>query len=80
MLLRVSFLEPCNDRAEFLAAHPPRLFVLPRISFTGDGKTDNVTCAWYVWDKEAFGGHVKVYTKSMMAELAKADRDGINVL
>lgn len=50
MLLRISYLEPCEGRAGWLAANPPdRLIVLPRISFTGDGKTDNVTCAWFVW-------------------------------
>lgn len=54
MLLRLSFLEPCEDRVVFLANHPPtRQLVLPRISFTGDGKTDNVTCAWFIWEPNA---------------------------
>jgi hypothetical protein len=55
-LLRLSFLEPTKGttrhagRRDWLAAHPPdRLLVLPRISFTGDGNTDSVTCAWMVW-------------------------------
>lgn len=52
MLLRFSYLEPCFDRAEWLAAHPPtRLIAVPRISFTGDGKTDNVATAWFIWQK-----------------------------
>lgn len=52
MLLRLSWLEPCLNRLPFLEVHPPTdLIVLPRISFTGDGKTDSVTCAWMVWDK-----------------------------
>lgn len=52
MLLRLSFLEPVEVRGAWLNEHPPtRLIVLPRISFTGDGKTDSVTCAWMVWDK-----------------------------
>jgi hypothetical protein len=52
MLLRLSFLEPTEDRGSFLNSNPPdQLIVLPRISFTGDGKTDSVTCAWMVWDK-----------------------------
>lgn len=52
MLLRLSFLEPVEDRGAWLNANPPtKLVVLPRISFTGDGKTDSVTCAWMVWDK-----------------------------
>lgn len=52
MLLRLSYLEPCENRANFLSCSPPtHCIVLPRISFTGDGKTDNVTCAWFVWEK-----------------------------
>lgn len=52
MLLRLSWLEPCADRVEFLSQYPPTtLIVLPRISFTGNGKTDSVTCAWMVWSK-----------------------------
>lgn len=51
-LLRISFLEPTEQRAHMLARRPPtRMIVLPRISFTGDGKTDNVTCVWLVWSK-----------------------------
>lgn len=52
MLLRLSYLEPVEDRGSWLNEHPPtELIVLPRISFTGDGKTDSVTCAWMVWQK-----------------------------
>jgi hypothetical protein len=51
-LLRLSFLEPTKERERFLVSHPPnKLIVLPRYSFTGDGKTDSVTCAWMIWDK-----------------------------
>lgn len=65
MLLRLSYLEPCKNRAEWLSAHKPtHLIVLPRISFTGDGKTDNVTCAWFVWQKFAVVQNVIVVTKS----------------
>ena len=54
MLLRLSYLEPCQNRAEWLAAHPlTKLIVLPRISFTGNGKSDSCTTAWMVWDKRA---------------------------
>lgn len=52
MLLRLSYLEPCLDRDQWLRSHPlTKLIVLPRISFTGNGRTDNVTCAWMIWDK-----------------------------
>ena len=55
MLLRLSWLEPCEDRVEWLAENPPRaLIVLPRISFSGDGKTDSVTCAWMIWSEWRF--------------------------
>ncbi|OUL23825.1 hypothetical protein BV378_20645 [Nostoc sp. RF31YmG] len=50
-LLRLSYLEPCKDRGQWLAEHPPKLIVLPRISFTGDGKVDSCTCAWMIWKK-----------------------------
>lgn len=64
MLLRLSYLEPCNNRANWLSEHPPtHLIVLPRISFTGDGKTDNVTCAWFVWQKFTVVQKIIVVTK-----------------
>lgn len=51
LLLRLTFLEPTKDRGPWLAKYPPnKLIVLPRHSFTGDGKTDSVTCAWMIWD------------------------------
>lgn len=56
MLLRLSFLEPVEDRGAWLNANPPTgMIVLPRISFTGNGKTDSVTFAWMVWDKRECG-------------------------
>src|SRR6266545_2965238 len=52
VLLRLSFLEPTRERERFLNRQPPnKLIVLPRYSFTEDGKTDSVTCAWMIWDK-----------------------------
>lgn len=58
MLLRLSFLEPTKNREAFLVCYPPqKQIVLPRISFTGDGKTDTVTCAWLVWLKIPAIGH-----------------------
>jgi hypothetical protein len=69
MLLRLSFLEPCKERADLLSIRPPSLIVLPRISFTGDGKTDNVTCAWMIWDFWAKSTYVKVLSKAQIAEL-----------
>lgn len=64
MLLRLSFLEPCSDRIGFLEECPPtQLIVLPRISFTGDGKTDSVTCAWMVWDHQETRQRITIVPK-----------------
>lgn len=53
LLLRLSFLEPTQRRKNLLSTNPPqKLIVLPRISFTGDGKRDSVTCAWMIWTKQ----------------------------
>lgn len=54
MLLRLSFLEPTMEKGKteesWLIRNPPDLqIVTPRWSFTGNGKTDSVTTAWYVW-------------------------------
>jgi hypothetical protein len=70
MLLRLSFLEPCDNRGKWLSLNPPSdVIVLPRISFTGDGRTDNVTCAWLVW-RQKRGQSVGVVTKGEMARRA----------
>jgi len=52
MLLRLSFLEPTQARSYWLSQTPPQAqFILPRCSYTEDGKTDSVTTAWFVWAK-----------------------------
>lgn len=56
VILRLTFLEPTTEgpdaRADWLAAHPlTKQIVLPRYSFTGDGKVDSVTCAWMIWER-----------------------------
>ncbi len=64
MLLRLSFLEPAKKRADFLSELPPNhLLVMPRVSFTEDGKTDTMTCAWMVWDLETNDHSINVYTR-----------------
>lgn len=51
MLLRLDFLES-DERADFLRAWMPSVYVLPdRPSFTGEG-TDSTAYAWFVWDRE----------------------------
>ena len=54
-LLRLSYLEPCANRGHWLEQHQDRLsllFLPKRVSFTGDGQTDNVATAWFIWGKE----------------------------
>lgn len=53
MLLRLSYVEPCDNRGEWLEEHPPNHTMIfnPRPSFTDNKKTDSVTTAWFVWEK-----------------------------
>lgn len=56
-LLRLSYLEPCNGRKEWLKQHSDQMkrviVVSPRIRFRSDTKgSDSVTCAWFIWDKQ----------------------------
>jgi len=50
MLLRLSWVEPTKDREGFLSHYPPTsMIVLPRHDYRGNGDTDSVTSAWFVW-------------------------------
>lgn len=54
-LLRLSYLEPCGNRVDWMREHSDRLSIIfppNRISFTGDGNTDNVSTAWFVWGRD----------------------------
>ena len=57
MLLRLSYLEPCRNRADWLTEHSDQQVALipvsPRPKFRKDTKgCDSVTSAWLVWWKE----------------------------
>lgn len=63
MLLRLSFEEPtrtgANARGPFLDNDENRIvkrLVMPRHSFTNDGKSDSVTVAWMIWSNEPLDG------------------------
>jgi hypothetical protein len=60
MMLRISFKEPTakvNPRGPFLEQHPlARELVMPRHSFTGNGKSDSATTAWMIWSKVRLSG------------------------
>jgi len=82
MLLRISWIEPTEDRGEFLAATPPtRQIVLPRWNFRGrpdvkEGGGDMVPTAWFVWAKVPWfcPPGIDVVTKREMRELIAAER------
>lgn len=74
MLLRLSYLEPVEDRGGWLNEHPPSsLIVLPRISFTNNGKTDSVTCAWMVWRKNAERQQIAVAENPKFPKLTETE-------
>lgn len=57
MLLRLSFMEPTRKRAQLLRTMGPYMshlivFSQPRPSFTGNGRTDSATTAWFVWEHD----------------------------
>lgn len=61
MLLRLSYLEPCSNRAPWLHEHRHNLSNLivfsPRPKFRPDtAGSDSVTVAWFVWQKCWAGG------------------------
>ena len=50
-LLRKTFLEPTEERGEWLSKHPPsRIIGLPRHNFRGEG-VDSVPCDWMIWER-----------------------------
>jgi hypothetical protein len=59
MLLRLSYLEPCENRARWLAEHPPAKLIVfnPGPKFRADTSgSDSVTSAWFIWHR--FGGNL----------------------
>ena len=58
MLLRLSYLEPCQDRAQWLADNPPAKLIIfnPRPKFRADCTgSDSVTSAWFIWHRYGKG-------------------------
>ena len=78
LLLRLSFWEPTKEdgRGEFLAEHPPTTFIsVPRISFTGDGKTDSVGTGWFVWEKCRCGSFIQEEGRERIRHSSEAHDD-----
>ena len=70
LLMRISFLEPVEDR-QWVKRHPPTaMLALPRVSFDGSGQTDMATCAWFVWGPVA--PRIRVATRTPAAQGALA--------
>lgn len=59
LYVRNSVTEPTYKRQVWLKQHEDHLAQIifcPRVSFTGDGKTDNCSCNWYIWTKQKVSG------------------------
>lgn len=67
-LLRLSFLEPTRERGDWLRKNPPKaIYIMPRVSFTDDGRTDSSTCAWFVWNDMAIDNQqITIVTREML--------------
>jgi len=81
MLLRVTFLEPCESqlksaRADLLKSLD-RVIVLPRVSFyQGKRGTDSATCAWFIWESRRVNPTtiLEVVSEAELAEAAGQQR------
>lgn len=64
--------------AEAFVTNPPtRVYVCPRTSFTGDGRTDSVTCAWMIWEPGHGDGQViKILPRSALSAALRPVRSG----
>lgn len=55
-LLRCTWIEPTDDRGEWLAKHPPDAqIVLPRWNFRsldGKGGGDSAPASWFIWNRQ----------------------------
>ncbi|WP_341531817.1 hypothetical protein WKK05_38075 (plasmid) [Nostoc sp. UHCC 0302] len=81
--LLTSFLEPCDDRADFLQQHPPSLvIIMPRFCFRKDKRgtrwaTDNITISCFVWDKRATEQQIIIRPKSQILGFYKNPEQAI---
>lgn len=76
LLLRHTFLEPTLERGEWLENNPPdAMIVLPRWSYTGNGKSDNVTTSWLIWmhDRDMAGDYGGIYIHKDKPRKTKKD-------
>jgi hypothetical protein len=51
MLLRLSWLEPCQEREDIFRKSPPTdVLILPRVQFINAPGSNNMTSVWVIWD------------------------------
>ncbi len=67
MVLRQNWAEACEDRREFLVAHPPTMLIsVPRYCYrkgkNGSWATDQCPTWLYVWDKADISGLTRIVT------------------
>jgi hypothetical protein len=69
MILRLNWLEVCDDRADFLKRHPPTLIInVPRFCYTksakGEWATDMCPTNIYCWQKSNISGLTEILSLS----------------
>jgi hypothetical protein len=80
LLLRCTWIEPTDDRGDWLAKHPPAAqIVMPRWNFRskdGKGGGDSVPASWFIWNKqvELVKPGIHIVTKAERDELLAAER------
>lgn|SRR3990172_10307145 len=62
--LPINFLEPCEDRKDFLFLFPiSHLIVMPRMSYLENNRKDRKTRAWFVWDKRTYKQKITIVSE-----------------
>ena len=64
MLLRLSWMEPCDERKDIWSQTPPSdVLVLPRVHYVGAGNSNSQTSAWFIWRRNGVGTRLEVCTE-----------------
>lgn len=78
-LLRLSFLEPCDNRVDLVCEGGglAKVIIMPRVSFRGGYATDSMTTAWMLWECDHAGpwvGEVVSWPELERARIRIAER------
>ena len=73
MALRLSFLEPCQNRVDLLGGpyRPSDIITLPRYAFVAGG--GSVSVCWFVWDTRSSAALAPPYTRTHHITQARLD-------